>query len=728
LSATLTTHDEVPPGAVGLTGRDPVVVAHRDVPLGATGLTGGGSVVDVYPRDLDELLSRLVEWFEEAENSSQDARELSERDRDYVNHKQWTSAEDAELKKRGQPRVTINKCAEKVYLLCGLERRNRSDPKAFPRTPTEEDRADAATQALRYIGDDNSIDVIRSAVYEEMLVEGFGGLEIGLVDDGKGGADVTLTHVPWDRLWVDPHSRRADFSDARYAGIVIWMDRDQLEETYPVAIETIEGAFAAEHSGTTYDDRPGTVTWSDSSRRRVRVVQCHWIEGGTWWSASFTKAGYLAEPQQSPHLDRRGKSACPLILQSAYIDRENRRYGIVRGMISLQDEINKRRSKALHLLSVNRTIAEQGAVADVDKARREVARPDGYIEIMPGMKFEVVPGGDLALGQFKLLEHATAEMQLSGPNAAMAGVASGDPSGRAIIAQQAGGAAANEPLSDSLRQWTRRVYEVCWMAARQYWTAGRWVRVTDDIGTTQWVGINRPVTVRDELAAMPEEQRAMAMQQLQIVPGDPRLQQVVRVENDVSDLEIDITIEEGMDVPALEHEQFAMLAQLAQAQPGIIPPDVLIAASGLRNKQVLLDRMKEAQEAAGQTAPQMQQLEMAKKQADVRATNAKAMADEALAKERDHASIHHIAEIHDSFRAPPDSASPANPASMKRGADMTLPPELVAADVLADIQAKAAKTQLDEAKARDLHFASVKKAAETSAILHPPPQQAPRRG
>ena len=116
------THDEVPPGAVGLTGRDPVVVAHRDVPLGATGLTGGGSVVDVYPRDLDELLSRMVEWFEEAENASQDARELAERDRDYMDNIQWTSAERAELRKRGQPEITINKIREKVGLLCGLER------------------------------------------------------------------------------------------------------------------------------------------------------------------------------------------------------------------------------------------------------------------------------------------------------------------------------------------------------------------------------------------------------------------------------------------------------------------------------------------------------------------------------------------------------------------------------------------------------------------------------
>ena len=67
---------------------------------------------------------------------------------------------------------------------------------------------------------------------------------------------------------------------------------------------------------------------------------------------------------------------------------------MVRGLISLQDEINKRRSKALHLLSVRQVIAEQGAVPDVDKARREVAKPDGFIEVMPGLKFEIEQTAD----------------------------------------------------------------------------------------------------------------------------------------------------------------------------------------------------------------------------------------------------------------------------------------------------------------------------------------------
>jgi hypothetical protein len=53
--------------------------------------------------------------------------------------------------------------------------------------------------------------------------------------------------VPWDRLFYDPHSRRIDFSDCRYLGIVIWMDRDELYDLYPQAEDVIEEAFS-EHS------------------------------------------------------------------------------------------------------------------------------------------------------------------------------------------------------------------------------------------------------------------------------------------------------------------------------------------------------------------------------------------------------------------------------------------------------------------------------------------------
>lgn len=649
--------------------------------------------------ELSEIHRRVIAYFEEAENSTpmRDMREWASRDRQYRNGVQWTQAEIDALRARGQPVITINKIGDKVDLLCGLERKARTDPKAFPNTPAEDDRADAATQALRFIAADNDFQQCRSDVYEEMLVEGFGGVDMSLADDGRGGVDIVITHVPWDRLFYDPHSRRADFSDARYLGMVIWMDRDELHDLYADATDVIEEAFSEQLYADTFADRPRDgVGWIDSQRIRVRVVQIQWHEKGVWSRVTFTKAGLLDQVIESPFKNKRGQSTASLILQSAYVDPENRRFGMVRDLISMQDEINKRRSKALHLLSVNRVIAERGAVQDVDEAKRQMARPDGYVEITPTMKFEVQSGADLAKGQFDLLQHATQEMQLAGPNAAMSGLDDRELSGRAILAQQAGGAVQNEPLADALRLWARRVYETSWMAAREYWTAPRWVRVTDDLGATRWVGINRQVTLRDELASMPDQQRMAAMQQLQLVPNDPRLEMILRTEGDISDLDIDIVVEEGIDIPSVQAEQFQTLVQLAGMQPGLIPGEVLIAASGLKNKAQLLDMLKQKQQAAAQQQAQMQPLVQAHAQADLQQKQAKAAADMALASERQHAVAASIHDVHAGWQEmgqPPDAPSDAG---------TVIPPDVQMAMHHADIRHTHAQAALHEAKVNDL--------------------------
>lgn len=662
---------------------------------------GPGIASDRYPRDLDDLHARMVQWFEDGERATNQGREWSHRDRDYVSGYQWSQAERDALKARGQPEVTINYCSRKVELMCGLERKSRTDPKAFARNPTDEDKADAATDSLRYIADDTNFPLTRSDVYENLLVEGVGGAELGLEDDGKGGANITITQVPYDRLFWDMHSRRLDFSDARYKGIVIWMDRDQAFEMWPDAEDLISDTFATQTGS--YADRPNEVVWCDSKRERVRIVQCHWIEKDTWWVATLTRVGFLAQPMKSPFLDHRGRSTSGLQMASAKIDRENNRYGMVRDLISEQDEINKRRSKALHLLSVRQVVLEDGAVTDIDKTRREIARPDGLIVINPGMKFEMLDGAQLAEGQFKLLQHATAEMQASGPNASMSGTDPRELSGRAILAQQAGGAAAHEPIADTLRMWARTIHEIAWMAARQYWTAGRWVRVTDDIGSTRWVGINQPVRLMDELAAMPEQQRAAVMQRMQMVPGDPRLEQVIRIDNDITDMDIDVTIEEGMDVPSIQAEQFQVLIQLAGTQPGLIPPEILIAASNLRNKEELLEMLKKHQEAQAQQQQEVAQMAKAKATADITATQAKGAADFALAAERKHATVHHIADVHTGFmdmNAPPDP--PSDPGTV-------VPPEVQAMMDGANLRGMHAKAAVDEARANDLRHSAVQR-------------------
>jgi hypothetical protein len=286
-------------------------------------------------------------------------------------------------------------------------------------------------------------------------------------------------------------------------------------------------------------------------------------------------------------------------------------------------------------------------------------------------------------------------MQLAGPNAAMSGTDPRELSGRAILAQQAGGSVQNEPLADSLRMWSRRVYETIWMAVREYWTAGKWVRVTDELQETRWVGINRPITLMDELANMPDQQRAQVMQQMQLVPDDPRLQQVIRIDNDITDLDVDITIQEGQDIPTLQAETFQTLVQLASMQPGLIPGDVLIAASSLRNKEQLLARMKDHMQQQQQAAQQQGQVAQQMTAAKIADMQSKANANNALAGERQHNVVHGAHDMLMDLNQPPDNPQGAGP---QPPSPEQMTPNMALAHQMADLAQKHATIRNTQAK------------------------------
>jgi hypothetical protein len=562
--------------------------------------------------DYSDHLASLVAYFEEAEDQTREARKLSERDIDYIHNDQWTSEELAILKKRKQPALTINYIKRKVETMRGLERRMRSDPKAFPRTPQEEQGAEAATDALRFVADQTEANEIRSLIYEDMIGPGTGGAEAVVEELPNGDYKIVWNHVPWSRLGWDPHSIKADFDDAKYKFIVVWMDKADALAKYGDRKEAIEGTLSYGR-GDVYQDTPRDSLWCDSKRTRLRVVNMHYRRGGEWMVATFTKGGFFVDPVVSPYVDKDGKSTSNLFMRSLYIDRNGNRYGAVRDFISLQDEINKRRSKLLHLSNVRQTFANRKATRDVQAFRQSAAQPDGHFDVDGdaafGQDFGIVPTSDLSQGQVHLLQQATEEMQATGANSALAGTDPRGQSGRAQQLQQQAGQLTLEPGIDGLRIITRQLYEATWLLVRQFWTAEKWVRVTDDERNIKWVGLNKPVTLGEKIQKLPPDRQQQALQDEGIQsPHDPRLQTVVDIENSVSGLDVDIVIEEGPDLASLQSEQFEMLSGLAKAGMPI-PPKAIIQASSLRNKDVILDEMENGGAPSPQIQAQMAQMQ-----------------------------------------------------------------------------------------------------------------------
>lgn len=551
-------------------------------------------------------------------NNTMDARALSEKCRDYYDGKQWTDQEVARLRKRNQAPIVVNRVKPKVEGLVGLYDIRKTDPKAYPRTKKHEESAEAMTDALRYVSDDNNLGQLRLDVAEDFFVEGYGGVIVDVRQKKKGGIDIRVGQIPWDRIYFDPHSRKKDFSDSRYFGIWLWMYTDEIKEKFPNADLDAIMAQSTDYVDETTNDRP-SWTYDSTLERRARIALHFRIVNGEWTMSCFCGDYFLIEEQVSPYLDDDDVPTCPIELVSAFVARrDNARYGEAKSFLDQQDEINRRRSKGLHLLSTRQTHGRKGAILTKDMAsfKRELAKPDGHIEWHGeefGKDFGVMPTNDMGKAQFDLYLDAKAELDAVSYNAQLAGNRqNGDLSGRAIDKLQQAGAMELNRQYTLLAEWEKRVYRQIWCRVKQFWNEEKWIRVTDNQDALRWVGLNTQITtqqfleetINDESKPLIERQQASAIYQplMQTKDQNPMsaavLGKVIEVRNPVAELDCDIIIDQSFDVVNIQQEQFQLLAQFAQGSDVDILD--LIELSQLRGKKELIEKIEKRRAAAAE--------------------------------------------------------------------------------------------------------------------------------
>lgn len=570
-------------------------------------------------------LEDLKEQVEDYLTNTEDNRLLCERDRDYKDNKQWTDTERAKLESRNQAAIVVNRIRPKVEGLKGLLIQRKTDPKAYPRTQKHEKAAEAVTDALRFVADNVDFDQIKLDVADNIFVEGTGAaiIEVESINDD---IEIKVTSIPWDRYYYDNHSRRLDLKDKRFDGIILWMDIDHVQETFNLTDaekqELIDEDINLEPDGQeTFDDRP---RWIDRRENRIRICQHFHIENGVWMMSYFTSTRFLFEPVPSPYEDEFGVPVNPIESQSANIDRDNNRFGEVRYWIDLQDEINHRRSKFLHLNSTRQTVSRKGAISDIPGMKRELSKPDGHVEYN-GDKgdFDTLATNDMSDAQFLLYQDGKGELDAVGFNAQLSGERQGDLSGKAIVNLQQ--AAVNElsSLYSGISDWEKRCYRQKWMRIKQFWGEEKWIRIFDDRSQLRWVGLNQKIAqqqmleelINDESLDMQTRTDAATVFQQKMQTQDPSLQTIVETRNPIAELDVDIIIETSLDSINMQQEQFEQMAKVAQTRPDIPFAEVL-KLSTLRNKDEIIKAMEANQQAQGQAAAQAQQVEAAKTQAE----------------------------------------------------------------------------------------------------------------
>jgi hypothetical protein len=575
--------------------------------------------VEAQPQEIRQpspTLETCKRMLDEFRDLTTDARKLSEKCDDYYHGDQWTLAERRALAKRKQPDTTVNRIRVAVNGTVGVIERGKSEPRAYPRTPKDEESADVATDVLRYISDRSRFHYLKTLAFRDMLVPGTMAAIVEVDED----LQVDINTIRWEEFVYDPRSRREDFQDARYRGIAKWRYANDVAAEYPDRRTEIEGAF--EGSGmvdSSMQDRPtsaGFAGWVDKKNRRILFVELYSREQEGWVRTCFHFGGVLAQGL-SPYLDDKGKPCCPIEAQSAYVDKDNKRSGAVKDMLSIQDEVNKRRSKLLHLVSTSQIHAVDPSAQAVDsnEARAEAARPDGVIPF----GWQKVPTTDMATGQIQLLQEAKNEIERMGPNPAVLGRQGADSSGRAVLARQQAGLVEQAILYGALEDWELRIYRQCWARAKQYWTAPMYIRVTDDLEAPKFVGLNQepgppapdPANPEQQIVH-PETQQPGFIQTMDDRTGEPleAPQMVFGLKNSLAEMDVDITLDTTPSVANLQEEQFKDLVQLMSANPAYaaqVPFKTVMKLSAIPHKRQILDEIEQASQASAQQQQQTQQ-------------------------------------------------------------------------------------------------------------------------
>lgn len=493
---------------------------------------------------------QLKAMIDEFRDGTQPGRNVAEKARRYFNDEQITGDMERALKRSYQPRVIRNEIKPAVNGILGIVQQARVDPRAYPRNPDNEDQADVASKALRYVADANRFHKLKVDAAENHLIEGV----FGYIVEVDEKSDVLIKLIRADEVLYDPRSTDADFQDARFKGIGKWMYEADLARMFPLFATDLSQAFTTSWGSEMGLDRPDKpenligTNWVDPKKRRIFIVELYHREDE--WMRSVFYVGGVLDQQVSPYLDEDQEPTCPIVLGSCYINQENQRYGVVASMLSPQDELNAYASRALHLAKSRQLqVADPSFPPDVDSktASREAAKPDGVIPT----GYQVVPTTDLMNGiQIMMSEARQALVRQAPTPAVLADASAQNQSGRSrLVLQQAGMTEIARALG-RFEDGENAVYRQIWQRLKQFKTEPWWIRITGEEGKTEFEGVNMPVGPDGE--PIPPEM-AQQMMQAGMQP---------EIKNRLATMDVDIEVETIPDTANLQAEQFEALAPM----------------------------------------------------------------------------------------------------------------------------------------------------------------------
>ena len=597
------------------------------------------------------------------DNGHLDYVDMALRCDEYYQGDQWDPDDAAMLEAEGRPALTINTILPTVNTILGEQSSRRADVKFKPRRGGTEDVAHTLNKLYMQIADNNKLDWVEQQVFSDGLImdgRGYFDVRMDFSDHTEGEIRITAKD-PLDIL-IDPDAKDADPKTWNEVFETKWMTLDEIEELYgdkcaerllfvaengmsfgPDSVEYQETRFGETENN---DDHFGAGVPGDDEYRNVKSLRVVERQHKKICRADFFVDKMTGDQRECPPQwnDRKKKKfakeydmeliskvirkvrwtvTCDQVVLhddwSPYNDftivpffcyfRRGNPFGVVRNLLSPQEQLNKIASQELHIVNTTANsgwMVESGSLVGMtaDDLEEHGAETGLVLEYARGTTPpQKIGANQIPTGLDRIAQKAQANIQaISGINESMLGTDSAEVSGIAIQAKQNRGAVMIQVPLDNLAKARQYLAEKVLNLVQTFYTEERIVQVTDETD---------PMQPREEIMLNVETPEGQIINNLTIG-------------------EYDVIVSTAPARDSFDETQFAEALSLRQAGVAI-PDDAIITYSHLQKKEELAKRIRvmtgqepptpeQAEAMAAQQQLQMQnlQLETMKLEAEVK--------------------------------------------------------------------------------------------------------------
>lgn len=432
--------------------------------------------------------------YEAHEDSRNEAKEIW----DLYHNRHYTVDQLSVLANRGQPAETFNIVKMFSRTLVGYYSTVATTIQTLPVTSKDIVSASLLQDAISAVLRENNFNAESHKLKLEALITGLlctytDIAETGKTDEfGRPIYQVSVEHVPSLEIVIDPSSRKADYTDARWQHRFRWLTEMQIAELFGAKwLPKLEAYYNHTYQPNAEFERPEEV---GEYRVHDNYLIVHSITRdytgrvfSTFWHANIII-------QQDEITDK--VSHWPYNVTKIHDSDIAEYYGIFRDVKESQKAINQAILKLQLLVNVQKAFVEDTAVADMAAFTNAFNRVSAVIPVrsLQGIKIENLSRE--AMDQYQIVDNALNRIQrVLGINDSFLGMAFASDSGRKVKLQQNAAMISLQYLTTRIETHYSLIGRNLVKLLTQYYTAHQFLSVTEPSTGQRWIELNKPMEV-----------------------------------------------------------------------------------------------------------------------------------------------------------------------------------------------------------------------------------------